>query len=148
MTLVNEVHIHNCVLVLIAFSASIIAFQVTMSCCEIYNETITDLLAPRKKKVLPLPVCRDKRTGFFVKGLKKAKCTSSSGTLKYIDRALKHRHSRAHLMNDQSSRSHCLLTLYFESREKPGNGQNPKHRRCRNTHLKRGTVSLGPTCGT
>ncbi|GMH34236.1 hypothetical protein BSKO_02070 [Bryopsis sp. KO-2023] len=103
--------------------------QVTGSCCEIYNEMVTDLLAPRRKQDRPLPVCHDKKTGFYVKGLKRTVCTSAAATLNFMNRALNHRKSRAHLMNDQSSRSHCLFTLYFETKDRARAGQKPAHRR-------------------
>lgn len=106
-----------------------LTFQVSISCCEIYNENIIDLMVPQGRTEKALQVSQNNTTGFYVKGLTRTKCESLHGALKCIKTCMNNRHTRAHLMNDQSSRSHCLLTIYFESRERKPLGEISAHRR-------------------
>ena len=41
-------------------------------------------------------------------------------------RAMQHRHTRAHRLNEYSSRSHCLMTFVFASKEKEGGEQGAR----------------------
>ncbi|GAX75527.1 hypothetical protein CEUSTIGMA_g2970.t1 [Chlamydomonas eustigma] len=93
-------------------------FTVTASCVELYNETVTDLLGKDKSK--QLQVRKDARDGFYVDGLNSVPCNSSLSALKAMQRALHLRHTRSHKLNEYSSRSHCMMTFYFNSKEKLG----------------------------
>lgn len=91
-------------------------FTVSASCLELYNESVTDLLGPDKNK--QLAVRKDERGSFRVDGLTQMTCKTAGAALKAMARALQHRHTRAHALNDYSSRSHCLMTFVFASKER------------------------------
>ncbi|KAG1661525.1 hypothetical protein FOA52_000035 [Chlamydomonas sp. UWO 241] len=97
-------------------------FCVSVSVLELYNEAVTDLLGPGGDKGKELKVRQDARDGFLVDGLTSTSCSSAPAALKAIGRALSLRHTRSHRLNNYSSRSHCLVTLVFSSREKGGRG--------------------------
>uniref|UniRef100_A0A8C6FE16 Kinesin-like protein n=1 Tax=Monodon monoceros TaxID=40151 RepID=A0A8C6FE16_MONMO len=83
---------------------------------EIYNEqnrwgTVRDLLslgAPR-----PLPVRWNKTRGFYVEHLRVVEFGSLGALMELLQMGLSRRRSSAHTMNQASSRSHALLTIYI-----------------------------------
>ncbi|KAM9083157.1 kinesin-like protein KIF12 isoform 6-T6 [Megaptera novaeangliae] len=78
---------------------------------EIYNEQVRDLLslgAPR-----PLPVRWKKTRGFYVEQLRVVEFGSLGALMELLQMGLSRRRSSAHTMNQASSRSHALLTLYI-----------------------------------
>ncbi|XP_040095791.1 kinesin-like protein KIF12 isoform X5 [Oryx dammah] len=78
---------------------------------EIYNEQIRDLLslgAPR-----PLPVRWNKTRGFYVEQLRVVEFGSLGALMELLQMGLSRRRSSAHTLNQASSRSHALLTLYI-----------------------------------
>ncbi|MBW00906.1 Kinesin-like protein KIF12, partial [Eschrichtius robustus] len=97
---------------------------------EIYNEQVRDLLslgAPR-----PLPVRWNKTRGFYVEQLRVVEFGSLGALMELLQMGLSRRRSSAHTMNQASSRSHALLTLYIshqtqmppvDPREPPAGGK-------------------------
>uniref|UniRef100_A0A8C6CCS6 Kinesin-like protein n=1 Tax=Monodon monoceros TaxID=40151 RepID=A0A8C6CCS6_MONMO len=78
---------------------------------EIYNEQVRDLLslgAPR-----PLPVRWNKTRGFYVEHLRVVEFGSLGALMELLQMGLSRRRSSAHTMNQASSRSHALLTIYI-----------------------------------
>eukprot|EP00955_Chlamydomonas_euryale_P084323 363951-Chlamydomonas_euryale.AAC.2 len=74
-------------------------------------------------RLVPRPqVRKDDRDGFAVEGLRSIECASVGATLKHAARALALRHTRSHKLNNYSSRSHCIMTMVFASRERGGQG--------------------------
>lgn len=67
-------------------------------------------------------VRQDANGMFKVDGLTDTPCRSAAAALKAISFALQWRHTRAHAMNEYSSRSHCLMTFNFSSEEKAEEG--------------------------
>ncbi|GFR41524.1 hypothetical protein Agub_g2220 [Astrephomene gubernaculifera] len=96
-------------------------FNVSASVVELYNENVTDLLALDKNKTLQ--VRKDSRDGFAVTGLTQVACPTDTAAVRYLVRALQYRHTRSHRLNEYSSRSHCLMTFVFASREGGPEGQ-------------------------
>eukprot|EP00879_Flechtneria_rotunda_P029460 GHRR01031868.1.p1 GENE.GHRR01031868.1~~GHRR01031868.1.p1 ORF type:complete len:418 (+),score=140.33 GHRR01031868.1:1406-2659(+) len=101
--------------------------QVLVSCVEIYNETVTDLLARNKNR--QLQVRQDRNEGFYVEGLTQAEAQSPQQALSLMADALSYRHTRAHKLNTQSSRSHCLMTCTVASQELGSRGATQGVRR-------------------
>ncbi len=62
-------------------------------------------------------VRKDERGGFRVDGQTQLECSTAGAALRAMAKALTHRHTRAHAMNEYSSRSHCLMTFNFASQE-------------------------------
>nr|XP_030715029.1 kinesin-like protein KIF12 [Globicephala melas] len=84
---------------------------------EIYNEQVRDLLslgAPR-----PLPVRWNKTRGFYVEHLRVVEFGSLGALMELLQMGLSRRRSSAHTMNQASSRSHALLTLYISHQTMP-----------------------------
>ncbi|XP_059870256.1 kinesin-like protein KIF12 isoform X3 [Delphinus delphis] len=84
---------------------------------EIYNEQVRDLLslgAPR-----PLPVRWNKTRGFYVEHLRVVEFGSLEALMELLQMGLSRRRSSAHTMNQASSRSHALLTLYISHQTMP-----------------------------
>ncbi|XP_019491326.1 PREDICTED: kinesin-like protein KIF12 isoform X4 [Hipposideros armiger] len=78
---------------------------------EIYNEQVRDLLSlgsPRR-----LPVRWNKTRGFYVEQLRVVEFGSLGALMELLQMGLSRRRSSAHTLNQASSRSHALLTLYI-----------------------------------
>ncbi|KAL6765849.1 P-loop containing nucleoside triphosphate hydrolase protein [Haematococcus lacustris] len=101
-------------------------YSVTASCVELYHEAVSDLMSADKAK--QLQVRKDERGCFQVEGLTQRPCTSAGEAARALGAALARRHTRAHALNDYSSRSHCLMTLSLASQEvpQPGAAQGAK----------------------
>lgn len=68
-------------------------------------------------------VRKDARDGFAVVGLTQVQCPTDTAAVRYMVRALQYRHTRGHRLNEYSSRSHCVMTFVFASRETGPDGQ-------------------------
>ena len=53
-------------------------------------------------------------------------CSNYGSAQRQMARAMQHRHTRAHRLNEYSSRSHCLMTFVFASKEKEGGVQGAR----------------------
>jgi len=87
-------------------------FLVTASYLQIYNEEITDLLAPKSSKKLDLR--GDGTQGVVVADLKWIKVSSYQETRALLSEGAKRRVAAATDMNAESSRSHAIFTLKVE----------------------------------
>ena len=90
-------------------------FLVRCSFVEIYNEEVRDLLGNSNQK---LDIREDPKKGTFVKDLTYVTLKDTVDIENCLDRGNKNRHVGATSMNDQSSRSHSLFTVYVEIEEK------------------------------
>ena len=97
-------------------------FLVRCSFVEIYNEEIRDLLGDANKK---LDIKENPKKGTYVKDLTFVNIKDSNDIEKCLNKGNKNRHVGQTSMNDQSSRSHSLFTVYLEIEEKgqDGNGR-------------------------
>ena len=89
-------------------------FLVRCSFVEIYNEEVRDLLVDKSTK---LDIREDPKKGTFVKDLTYVTLKDTQDIQKCLDRGNKNRHVGQTSMNDQSSRSHSLFTVYLEIEE-------------------------------
>ncbi|KNE65567.1 hypothetical protein AMAG_19180 [Allomyces macrogynus ATCC 38327] len=88
---------------------------VSISCLEIYNEVLRDLLAADGARC-DLTLYEDKRTAsVIVQGLTDHPVTSPVDALILLQRASERRSIAATLMNQHSSRSHCVVTVTTQS---------------------------------
>ncbi|XP_039722760.1 kinesin-like protein KIF12 isoform X7 [Pteropus medius] len=78
---------------------------------EIYNEQVRDLLSLGSSR--PLPVRWNKTRGFYVEQLRVVEFGSLGALMELLQMGLSRRRSSAHTLNQASSRSHALLTLYI-----------------------------------
>lgn len=88
-------------------------FLVRSSFIEIYNEEVRDLLlsSPSNKK---LELREDPKSGLFIKDLSILEIHSFNDMNKLMNLGSKNRHIGETSMNAQSSRSHCIFTVYIE----------------------------------
>ncbi|KAK7081601.1 hypothetical protein SK128_019046 [Halocaridina rubra] len=93
-------------------------YLIRVSYMEIYNETITDLLASRDQKGKGLAVREDISGNVYVADLKEECINSEEMLLAIMKKGNKNRHVAASNMNDRSSRSHAIFRLILESRER------------------------------
>lgn len=90
---------------------------VRCSYLEIYNETMYDLLADDVVGAGADNLVVVERDGMTkVKGLTKKYCASEAEALSFFFAGEANRATAAHILNKSSSRSHCIFTLYLESR--------------------------------
>ncbi|XP_004249436.1 kinesin-like protein KIN-5C [Solanum lycopersicum] len=106
-------------------------YSVKVTFLELYNEEITDLLAPddlskvsvedRQKKQLPL--MEDGKGGVLVRGLEEEIVTSASEIFALLERGSAKRRTAETLLNKQSSRSHSLFSITIHIKEANTEGE-------------------------
>ncbi|XP_068892440.1 kinesin-like protein KIF12 isoform X2 [Tenebrio molitor] len=96
-------------------------FILKASYLEIYNEKVIDLLNPGSARK-PLAVRWSKKArGFFVENLFTVDCEELDDLIAVLEEGLRNRAVGKHNMNEFSSRSHTILTVYITS-EEPAEG--------------------------
>nr|GEW03252.1 kinesin-like protein KIN-5C [Tanacetum cinerariifolium] len=106
-------------------------YSVKVTFLELYNEEITDLLAPEEitkigleekpKKILPL--MEDGKGGVLVRGLEEEIVTSASEIFTLLERGSAKRRTAETLLNKQSSRSHSLFSITIHIKEATPEGE-------------------------
>ena len=86
-------------------------FKFKISYLEIYQEYISDLLNPDNSKFIQL---RDLGSSIILDGLRKLIITSPEEALRFIIQGNRLRHTASTLMNNESSRSHAVISIYIE----------------------------------
>ncbi|KNE60851.1 hypothetical protein AMAG_06617 [Allomyces macrogynus ATCC 38327] len=113
---------------LIALAPPEIKYTVRAGYLEIYNEQVQDLLNPSGAA---LPVRWRRERGFYVENLFVVECEVLDDCLAVLEEGLRNRTTAAHALNERSSRSHSVLTVYIESEEVAGaeGGEGPPTQR-------------------
>ena len=98
------------------------AFVVRVSYLEVYNEKMYDLLAtaegaPEGAGTGTLSISEENGT-VHVKGLTQMICATEEEALSYLFEGETNRAIAAHQLNRNSTRSHCVFTVYVESRSR------------------------------
>ena len=84
-------------------------YSVSISCLEIYNETVVDLLV-KKREQRPLDIKQAQDGGVYVADLTETPVASVQEVTTLLQTvAYPNRHTSATSMNEHSSRSHCAL---------------------------------------
>ncbi|KAK4343197.1 hypothetical protein RND71_039013 [Anisodus tanguticus] len=106
-------------------------YSVKVTFLELYNEEITDLLAPedlskvaledRQKKQLPL--MEDGKGGVLVRGLEEEIVTSANEIFTLLERGSSKHRTAETLLNKQSSRSHSLFSITIHIKEATPEGE-------------------------
>lgn len=99
--------------------------QVKVSYFEIYNEQVRDLLVASDK---PLRVREDPKTGPYVDQLSEFPIESFEDFKKFMKAGNENRTVASTKMNDQSSRSHAVFTIYVRTTEFNNNEDLVKER--------------------
>ncbi len=90
-------------------------YIITLSYIEIYNETIRDLLNPSDSDVLDL---REDSKGVKVVGVTEYHAKSAQEVMILLKRGNKNRTQEPTNMNEESSRSHAVLQVVIEQRDR------------------------------
>jgi len=85
-----------------------IQFVVKVSILEIYNEKIKDLIETKRQN---LQIREDKKKGIYIEDLSEHEAANSAEIMKIIVKGMENRAVNSTNMNDQSSRSHCIVVL-------------------------------------
>ncbi|CAG2197099.1 KIF6_9 [Mytilus edulis] len=98
------------------------SITVRVSYLEIYNESMVDLLATLPEAINQenggsMSVAEN-QYGVYVKGLSCHLTQNEEEALNYLFEGETNRAIAAHSLNAQSSRSHCIFTLYIETRSR------------------------------
>eukprot|EP00760_Papus_ankaliazontas_P038727 PhM_4_TR9263/c1_g1_i2/m.104900 len=88
----------------------------SVSYYEIYNEKVNDLIIIDGPAHTNLNVrWNTSSQSFFVEGLIVVKCDTLGDVMAVLQEGLQNRRRAAHALNEDSSRSHTIFTMYFES---------------------------------
>nr|GLL46193.1 kinesin-like protein KIN-5C [Ipomoea trifida] len=106
-------------------------YSVKVTFLELYNEEITDLLAPEDlskvaledKQKKQLPLMEDGKGGVLVRGLEEEIVTSASEIFTLLERGSAKRRTAETLLNKQSSRSHSLFSITIHIKEATPEGE-------------------------
>ncbi|CAN0879482.1 Kinesin-like protein KIN-5C [Linum grandiflorum] len=106
-------------------------YSVKVTFLELYNEEITDLLAPEElskvtleeKQKKQLPLMEDGKGGVLVRGLEEEIVTSAGEIFTLLERGSSKRRTAETLLNKQSSRSHSLFTITIHIKESTPEGE-------------------------
>ncbi|KAI5674373.1 hypothetical protein M9H77_14737 [Catharanthus roseus] len=106
-------------------------YSVKVTFLELYNEEITDLLAPddisrvavEDKQRKQLPLMEDGKGGVLVRGLEEEIVTSASEIFTLLERGSAKRRTAETLLNKQSSRSHSLFSITIHIKEATPEGE-------------------------
>ncbi|KAL7745956.1 Kinesin- motor protein, partial [Sorochytrium milnesiophthora] len=93
--------------------------SVKVSCIELYNEELRDLLSPNDTK----PQIRDGAHKAVVGGLEEVLVTSANDCIAVLQRGSLRRQIAATSSNEQSSRSHCVFAITVHIREVTNEGE-------------------------
>jgi hypothetical protein len=96
-------------------------YFIKASFCEIYNEQLFDLLNP-SRGILQVRwnsqnVKFNKAKGFFVQDQIIVECSNVNDLVAVLNEGIKNRRNGSHELNQDSSRSHSILTIYIISEQ-------------------------------
>ncbi|GLE02519.1 hypothetical protein PINS_up011357 [Pythium insidiosum] len=136
-----------------------VAYRVTVSFLEVYNENIRDLLAAPSSSSSSssqptefLDLREDPVKGPVVAGISEVEAYNAQDVMKLLRRGNKHRSQEATAANAVSSRSHAVLQVLVEQREKDstndGFAVDPERGGAMTSTLKYGKLSLVDLAGS
>ncbi|EOA26502.1 hypothetical protein CARUB_v10022551mg [Capsella rubella] len=98
-------------------------YSLKVSFLELYNEELTDLLAPEETKFTddkskkPLALMEDGKGGVFVRGLEEEIVCTADEIYKVLEKGSAKRRTAETLLNKQSSRSHSIFSVTIHIKE-------------------------------
>ncbi|KAK8683553.1 hypothetical protein V6N13_039612 [Hibiscus sabdariffa] len=99
-------------------------YSMKVTFLELYNEEITDLLAPEEttkfiddKTKKPIALMEDGKGGVFVRGLEEEIVTTANEIYKILEKGSAKRRTAETLLNKQSSRSHSIFSITIHIKE-------------------------------
>lgn len=91
------------------------SFSLKVYMVELYQDTLIDLLLPKKARPLKLDIKKDSKGMVSVENATIVSVSSYDELKVIIERGSEQRHTTGTLMNEQSSRSHLILSVIIES---------------------------------
>ncbi|CAN4100917.1 unnamed protein product [Withania somnifera] len=105
-------------------------YSVKVTFLELYNEEISDLLAPEEctkftddKSKKPLALMEDGKGGVFVRGLEEELVSSANEIYYILEKGSAKRRTAETLLNKQSSRSHSIFSITIHIKEYTPEGE-------------------------
>ncbi|XP_022849070.1 kinesin-like protein KIN-5D [Olea europaea var. sylvestris] len=99
-------------------------YNMKVTFLELYNEEITDLLAPEEcskftedKSKKPIALMEDGKGGVFVRGLEEENVTTANEIYRILEKGSAKRRTAETLLNKQSSRSHSIISITIHIKE-------------------------------
>ena len=98
-------------------------YSMKVSFLELYNEELTDLLAPEESKFSddkskkPMALMEDGKGGVLVRGLEEELVSSAAEIYRILERGSAKRKTAETLLNKQSSRSHSIFSITIHIKE-------------------------------
>ncbi|KAG7949918.1 hypothetical protein I3843_13G088500 [Carya illinoinensis] len=99
-------------------------YSMKVTFLELYNEEISDLLAPEEcskfiddKSKKPIALMEDGRGGVFVRGLEEEIVCTANEIYKILEKGSAKRRTAETLLNKQSSRSHSIFSITIHIKE-------------------------------
>ncbi|KAK7341752.1 hypothetical protein VNO80_24691 [Phaseolus coccineus] len=99
-------------------------YSMKVTFLELYNEEITDLLAPEEtlkfvddKSKKPIALMEDGKGGVFVRGLEEEVVCTANEIYKILEKGSAKRRTAETLLNKQSSRSHSIFSITIHIKE-------------------------------
>ncbi|XP_019436239.1 PREDICTED: kinesin-like protein KIN-5D isoform X2 [Lupinus angustifolius] len=101
-----------------------VEYNMKVTFLELYNEELTDLLAPEEtstfvdyKSKKPIALMEDGKGGVFVRGLEEEIVCTANEIYKILEKGSAKRHTVETLLNKQSSRSHSIFAITIHIKE-------------------------------
>ncbi|XP_008781684.1 kinesin-like protein KIN-14I isoform X2 [Phoenix dactylifera] len=91
------------------------SFSLKVYIVELYQDTLVDLLLPKHAKRLKLDIKKDSKGMVSIENVTIVQISSFGELRTIISRGFEQRHTAGTHMNDQSSRSHLILSIIIES---------------------------------
>ncbi|XP_052196753.1 kinesin-like protein KIN-14E [Diospyros lotus] len=91
------------------------SFSLKVYMVELYQDTLVDLLLPKNAKRLKLDIRKDSKGMVSIENVTILSITTYEELKTIIQRGSEQRHTTGTLMNEQSSRSHLILSIIIES---------------------------------
>ncbi|PKA63284.1 125 kDa kinesin-related protein [Apostasia shenzhenica] len=104
-------------------------YSMKVTFLELYNEEITDLLAPEESKFSedkskkPIALMEDGKGGVFVRGLEEEIVTTAGEIYTILEKCSSKRRTAETLLNKQSSRSHSIFSITIHIKESTPEGE-------------------------
>lgn len=105
-------------------------YNMKVTFLELYNEEISDLLAPEEtikfnddKSKKPIALMEDGKGGVFVRGLEEEIVCTANEIYKILEKGSAKRRTAETLLNKQSSRSHSIFSITIHIKESTPEGE-------------------------
>lgn len=100
---------------------------IRLSYIEIYNDNIYDLLQSNESSLPEINLLEDRHHNIIMKGVKYITIKSESDALNALFEGESNRAIASHMLNNSSTRSHCIFTLYLQMEPPSGNAGESKY---------------------